>query len=527
MKSEKLWKVLIFVLLLFWFGVLMAQKADLTTSDLGRHLQNGKWVLENHFDILRQDSPLFENFYSYTNPDFSVPNHHWGSGIVFYSIYKFSGFAGLSLIYVILSLLTLAIFFRIAAKESDFTTATLLALLLVPLMAERREIRPEVFSYFFAGIFFWLLWSWRKGKCAASRLYILPLLMIFWVNLHVYFFLGIFLIGVFWLTEASRLVFSKLNDEDFSVEIKRIKNLSAVALLSVFASLLNPFGWRGLVYPLQIFRNYGYTIVENKSVWFVERYGIQNSNFTLVKVVIILLVLSFALLHFTNRRKISARYLLFALCFGSLGWLAIRNFTLLGFFALPILAANAEGLFSIREKERSPARENGLTIFYAFVCLFAVFSSWQFLSSHLHDRGFGLLAENGRAGGFLRENDIKGPIFNNYDIGGYLIWNLYPQEKVFVDNRPEAYPDSFFEKIYKPMQESRDSWKEQLEKYGFNAVVFSNRDVTPWGQSFLEEIAKDNDWARVYKDGYAVIFLRRNQINDPVINRYQIPDTVY
>ncbi|PIP87416.1 hypothetical protein COW81_00305, partial [Candidatus Campbellbacteria bacterium CG22_combo_CG10-13_8_21_14_all_36_13] len=55
---------------------------------------------------------------------------------------------------------------------------------------------------------------------------------------------------------------------------------------------------------------------------------------------------------------------------------------------------------------------------------------------------------------FVLENDIQGNMFNNFDIGGYLIYRLYPDRKVFVDNRPEAYPAEFFEKVYKPMQES-------------------------------------------------------------------------
>jgi len=57
---------------------------------------------------------------------------------------------------------------------------------------------------------------------------------------------------------------------------------------------------------------------------------------------------------------------------------------------------------------------------------------------------------------FFKENNLQGPIFNNYDIGGYLIFNLFPQEKVFVDNRPETYSSEFFQEDYIPMQEDYD-----------------------------------------------------------------------
>jgi len=508
-KSVKFWKIIIFVLLLAWFGFLMAEKVDLSTADLGRHLQNGRWVIENHFSIFEKTSPVHENFYSYTNPDFQVPNHHWGSGVLLFLVYKLLGFSGLSLFYILLSLVTFSIFFHIAKRESNFTIATMLSLLLLPLMAERREIRPEIFSYFFSGIYLLALWSWQKRELATSRLYIFPILMIFWVNLHVYFFLGFFLVGVFWLVETTQLFFAKLGDEEFLEKAARFKSLSWVLVFSILASLISPFGLKGLLYPLQIFKNYGYTIVENKSVWFVENYGIVNSNFMLIKIVLVLMILSFVLLYAADRKKISMRHIIFALFFGGMGWLAIRNFTLLGFFALPILAANFENVFTPSRKDNPPAKENGLAVVYIMIAIFAVFASYQFVSLHSADRGIGLLPGNEAAGEFLKSEKIAGPIFNNYDIGGYLIWNLPASEKVFVDNRPEAYPDSFFSEIYKPMQENPDVFKKVDAQYNFNTVVFSRNDITPWGMNFLKMIKDDPNWAPVFEDNFAIIYTKK------------------
>jgi len=512
-KSKKLIKLGIFLLLLTWLGFLMAEKVDLTTADLGRHLQNGRWVVENHFNLLEKNSPVHENFYSYTEPDFQVPNHHWGSGVLFYFIYKLSGFSGLSLFYILLSLATFSIFFYIAKRESNFTVVALLSSLLLPLIAERREIRPEIFSYFLAGAFLWALWKSQKKELASSRLFVLPVLMVFWVNLHVYFFLGFFLIGVFWLIETIPLFFAKLEDAEFLEKAARFKNLSWVLFLSILASLLSPFGLKGLLYPLEIFKNYGYTIVENKSVWFVGNYGIVNSNFLLIKVVLVLTILSFVLLYVVDRKKISQRYLIFAVFFGAMGWLAIRNFTLLGFFALPILAFNLQNIFTPDRQVNSPVKENGLALVYIAVAIFAAFANYQFASIHSSDRGIGLLPGTQSAAEFLKNENIAGPIFNNYDIGGYLIFNLPGSEKVFVDNRPEAYPDSFFSEIYKPMQENPAIFEKIDQEYNFNTIVFSARDITPWGMNFLKMIKDDPDWAQVYSDDYAVIYLKKNEAN--------------
>jgi hypothetical protein len=112
---------------------------------------------------------------------------------------------------------------------------------------------------------------------------------------------------------------------------------------------------------------------------------------------------------------------------------------------------------------------------------------------------------------------------NNYDIGGYLIYNLYPKEKVFTDNRPEAYPASFFNDVYIPLQENKDIFNGQDNKYHFNAIFFSHRDATPWGQKFLIERISDPQWAPVYADRYAIIFLKRNSLNRSIIARFEVP----
>jgi hypothetical protein len=515
-------KILIFVLLLFWLGFLLAEKINLTTADLGRHIKNGEWVVNSGFNLHEKNSPLFENFYSYTNQNFPVVNHHWGAGVIFYWIYNLAGFSGLSIFYILLSAVSFGIFFVIAKRESNFTVAAILSILLIPLIAERREVRPEIFSCFFAALFLWALWSWRKKELANSRLYALPLLMILWVNSHVYFFLGLFLIGTFWLVEILQLIFSKLSDEEFLEKVRGVKSLAVVFLLSVFTALLNPFGWKGLIYPFQIFRNYGYTIVENKSVWFVENYGIVNPNFTLIKAVLILMILSFILIAIINRKKIFVPYLIFAIFFGVMGWLAIRNFTLLGFFALPILALNFENIFTPNQKDNLPAKENGLVVAFIAIITVAIFANYQFISLHSGDRGIGLSPGNEAAAEFLKNEKISGPIFNNYDIGGYLIWNLPKNEKVFVDNRPEAYPDSFFSEVYKPMQENSQIFEKIEQQYNFNAIVFSRNDITPWGMNFLKKIKENKNWVLVYSDNYVIIYLKDNELNQPIIEKFQI-----
>ena len=76
------------------------------------------------------------------------------------------------------------------------------------------------------------------------------------------------------------------------------------------------------------------------------------------------------------------------------------------------------------------------------------------------NNGFGLQDNIEKSATFYKSQKLAGPIFNNYDDGGYLIYELFPQEKVFVDNRPEAYTKEFFDKVYNPALADENKWQE-------------------------------------------------------------------
>lgn len=503
-------KIFIVVLLLVYYGFFLARKIDLTTADLGRHLKNGELILTSIKDFCFTNPVLHINFYSYTFPGYPFINHHWGTGVIFFIIQKLFGLTGLSLFYLFLSLLTFFLFFRLAQKMAGFKISALISLLLIPLIAERREIRPEIFTYFFSALFFYLIWRQKQ-------LFVLPVLMIFWVNIHIYFFIGLILVSLFLLES-----FFKKNRE-------KTKQLGIILLLSSVASFINPFGLKGVLYPLNIFREYGYLVVENQSVWFLDRWGFNNPNLLLFKIIFIVLFLSFVLLIIFNRKNFSVIYFCLAMGLGVMAWLAIRNFTIFGFFALPIIAYNIKYIslaryFPTKLRTIYENKKNSIFIILLLVIIVSLFFNQRLnLDLYRSISGLGLMPNNNAAAEFFKKQNISGPIFNNYDIGGYLIYHLYPKYQIFVDNRPEAYPTDFFQKIYIPAQDDEKKWQQVDEKYKFNVIFFSHRDLTPWAQKFLINRINDSSWAPVFADQYAIIFLKRNSINEPIITKYEIP----
>ena len=497
--------IIIPMLLLAIYALFLAQPINLVTADLGRHIKNGEIVFQN-------TGVLKTNFYSYTHPDFPAINHHWLSGIIFFLVWKLSGLFGVHGFFIILSLITLGIFYALALKRSNILVATLTGFLIIPILLERKEIRPEIFSYLFGGIYFWILLKVKSGEYKPNRLFILPVLQIIWANLHIYFFMGPLLIGIFLA-------------ESFIKKSPLTKRLGLVFIASITATALTPFGINSTLAPLTIFQNFGYHLVENQTVWFIEKI-LPNPNFFIFKIIFSVLILSF-ILRARHKPRVVWPDLLLGLALAAAGWLAIRNFAIFGLFALPIISENiAAGLSRIgvagRPNKNLDSLKNKLAVIGLLIIVLLATFSGELRAIYPYSQDFYLGEEKLNSAGaeFFKKENLKGPIFNNYDIGGYLIFHLWPRERVFVDNRPEAYPADFFTKIYIPMQENKKIWDEQNSIYKFNAIIFSYRDYTPWGQTFFRRILEDPDWVTVFADSRVVILLKNNELNKNIIAKY-------
>src|SRR4029077_4146611 len=113
-----------------------------------------------------------------------------------------------------------------------------------------------------------------------------------------------------------------------------------------------------------------------------------------------------------------------------------------------------------------------------------------------------------------------------YEQGGYLIWRLWPQQRVFIDGRSlseTVYRDynqilinagSFADQVSGPRE-------ELLNRYGVQVVVMNTMDYVS-GALYPLAIALANpistEWELVYDDSQAVIFLRRPPPGIPVLS---------
>jgi hypothetical protein len=525
---------LAFAFLLIELFLLYSPKITFITADLGRHIKNGEL-------LVREGHLIKTNYYSYTDPDKRVVNHHWATGVVFYYLVKFFGFDGISFIFALFMLSTFLIFFFSARRFASFPYVYAAAVLSIPLITSRTEIRPEFFSFFFLGTYFLLLLRFKDYKINfTSMLITLSICQILWVNSHIFFIMGIFIVSAFLIDEM-------LNQKN-RLRIKQFLILLAVLSMSC---LVNPLGIEGALSPLTIFKEYGYRLAENQPVLFMKKRFPENLMYAhFIYCFIALCVCILLTLRKKNWREHALLILILA-AFSVLSWKAIRCFPLFGFFFIPAFAFYFE-----------KNMKQFLTKFFPSASVFVLmaaasligagligknnyYSPYQALQLPVFIEGierkpfwiahvlrnprqlFGLAPNMQLSADFFNRFNLRGPVFNNYDIGGYLIFNLFPEEKVFVDNRPEAYDDDFFKKTYVPMQEDEEKWKEIDAKYYFNAIYFYRHDFTPWAQPFLIRRVQDPQWAPVFVDRYTIILLKRNIENEELIRRFELPKGIF
>ncbi len=541
-------KKIVFIGLLGLIVLIFFQKIDLTSSDLGRHLHNGRVLFDNS-DI------LFKNAYSYTEPDHPFINHHWLYGVIVYFVYELSGFSGLTIFNIFLVLITFSLVFFIATQKigrssanffaqtkiDSFYLLSFISLPVILLLSQRTEIRPEIFSALFIVVTYLILELSDDSQRKWLPWLLVPLFL-FWVNIHIYFFIGLALIGF----KVAAILIKVLSEK--KKEYKKFFKFSAIFLASALISLFNFNTWQGLVYPLNIFRNYGYEIAENKSVFFLEHLTI-NHNFQIFKFLLVLLSISWILYFifsyynnknnkttFLNSVKIRLFDILICLFITALSIFSSRNIALFGLISLIIISSNIGPFLIYLQRVNQVtsslwqryifSSSSKINLIAFFTIFFLIISSFIYVinderqNNSLIRGSFGLGLENNNEASaeFYRQNNLKGPIFNNYDIGSALIFWLYDLEKVFVDNRPEAYSVSFFDEIYKPMQIEVDKWAEYSKLYDFSTIYFTHTDSTYWAEQFLSRIVNDKKWSLVYFDEKTAIFINLEKYDEATVD---------
>jgi len=374
--------------------------------------------------------------------------------------------------------------------------------------------RPHVVSWLFTLAWFWILDSSERDCFDGQgghrrRLWLLPPLMLVWVNVHGGFLVGFVLLGIFWLGTVWTWFRSKEDGIEDSlrkiVAAKRAWDLSWVGLLSFAASLVNPSGWKLYAHV--------YSYLSNRFLMnHIDEFQSPNFHGIAQKCFLVLLLTMLATLTFRGRDlRMSQTLTLWFAVYASL--YASRNIpvsaVLLAMVIGPLLSSGASmfgtstrGFFQRMSIVESGQRGHAWPILALLVTFLIAANGGRAGSQALMNAHFDPNRMPVEAVNYIERNDVKGPVLSPDYWGGYLIYRLSPRTQVVADDRHDLYGEDFF-KSYLKLVHVEPGWEDFLRAHDSSCVLLPKQ--TP----LADRLMNSAGWTAIYADDVAVAFVRK------------------
>jgi len=459
----------------------------ITDPDFWWHLRTGQLIWESR-SIPRQDG------FSYTLTGQPWITHEWLTEVILYAVYALVGQGGLILVFA--AIITAA--FALAYLQCDGRPylASFVVVLAAISSAVTWGVRPQMLSVLLSAVFLYFLHL--NGKGNTKYLWLLPPLMVLWANLHGSFFLGVVYLAARAIGAMLDRVFAR--SEEVKLHWKGIRRLGVVTLLTAAAPILNPNGIRLLTYPFGTLQSAA--MQQYIMEWFSPDFHLAQFLPFALFVLILLATLSL------SRSRPTTTDLIFMIGFG---YASLRSARQIPFFVLtttPMVTSQLlhvwrdSGLPNLSATRMRPRGRAFLAANWAILAVLlagaAVLSGQALLGNAAAQRdAFPVAAVD-----FLEASETSGNIYNLYHWGGYLIWRLYPDRKVFIDGRADVYGDAFIDE-YLQVYQLRESWRKPLDARDVSLVIIDK------GSPLATMLSECGGWLQAYADGQAVIFRRQ------------------
>ncbi len=487
-------------ILTFLAVFVMAVRTPVDTDTLW-HLRAGEWQVDNRA-LLRTD------LFSHTRYGQAWINHSWLSQIVLYVSYAALGDWGLALYTAILA--TLGMLFVYLQMQGDPVVKAFIVIIAAAAAAVFWTPRPHMMSFLFSTIVLYLLWLYRKqGK---DRLWLIPVLMIIWANLHGGFAIGFILMVLTLMGEGLRWLMDRIMpdasrpeaNQEATPTLRPVFRIAVVGLVAAAAVSLNPYGPSMLLYP---FRTVGIGALRD----FIQEWSSPNFHGRETWPFIWIMLGTLIAAGFSPRRlNWTDAVLLFGTAYSAL--LAGRNIPTFAVVAAPVLSEHTDAWLQARGYRLNWRRLPSSLLLTTLNWLILI----VLLGAGLYKVLYALdpaLAEETRqaslpvdAAAILERERLPTPMFNSYNWGGYLIWTArdYP---VFVDGRTDLYDDQLLRQ-YLATIFAQQGWEDMLDEWRINTILIERNSP------LAEVLRLTSGWKEVHSDSLSIIYVREEPLSD-------------
>jgi hypothetical protein len=475
--------VMIVILALFIGGI--------QDPDFWWHLRIGRWMVDN-------GSLPSRDLFTFTVPNHVWTDHEYLTEVLMWMLYSATGALGLSIAFGVVTWSGFWIIYRQVRRRPFVIVGLGLALAAIagaPIWGPR----AQMITFALTCLELYWLDGYLSGRSRA--LYLFPLVMVLWANLHGGWVIGFAWLGVALASELVAWVWDKSNPAHRA----HVRFLAIVTAASLVAVLATPHGLSLYLYP---FQTQG-SVAQQKLIveWFSPDF--HQVYLRPFEAMIFIVIAGFAL-----RRPRLYDFLLTMAALG-LALQSVRHIVLFIAAATPVMIAT----YSEYWKELSTTRgwkpalptRPVFAVITALVLLLITGATLLHISVETSSSKQQSLDASsypiGAADWLAAHPDVGTRMYNQYGWGGYLAYRFYPtpNRKVFIFGEAELMGDPLLNQ-YEDVQTLRTDWKSILDQYQVDYIVYNR------GEALANVLATQPDWTLVYQDSVAVIYVRNKQI---------------
>lgn len=466
------------------------------------HIKAGEYLLST-WPMPRSD------VFTYTHSGNPWVLSEWLAQIVLYLVFAATGYPGIAFLVAGLCALCGWLTYLNCRRQLGNPVHAIIVALVCSLFFVTAAPRPHLFTFvFFAATLLVLLEFKYSGR--DRPLALLPAILLVWANTHGGFFIGVVLIFLFAGSEWLRHGFKS----EGALEAGRLRKLGLWSVAGLAVTLVNPHFVRLWWYPIEAIL----LTAENQTVneWQSPSFHVPITQAFLV------LVLVFFALQAWSRRRPDLTEVLVPLVFVASAFVSVRNLPLAAMALAPYLAmnitrvswpANAGDREGGRDPNRAPVLAPGAASREPLAASQEQLINWMLLVVAGLALALSYPAQRNKqaaavasympvgAADFIVANHIDGNMFNSYQYGGYLIFRLYPSQKVFVYPRTDIYRDGFVQKLDATLQ-GRANWRALLNHYDIDYVVCESN------AALRQLLLQAGEFSLVFDDGNHSVLLK-------------------
>ncbi len=417
-KYDTVFRTLVFlcpiVVMLYCFS------SGISGNDFWWHIKVGEYVIETG------NVPTSDIFSWYgTSIGLEWTAHEWLSDVIFYAVHSAFGTIGVFFLSVGGAILLYLLLWKEGSKY--IKTNILLSGLLFSLFAVLTSLffygRPHIFSFFLLFAELKILYSFYENLKSKS-IWFIPLIAIVWSNLHggssnlSYILCIIFLLVGLCNFSLGRLDTNKLDR-------KQIRILLVVTIMTIVALLVNPIGYRVLIYPYA-------NLSDNLSMAVISEWQAPDAKQVgnLILYFFPILLMSFGIVCGTKKLRLIDLVIMLAFLF-----LFFRSarFIILWYIASVFYAFRYIPEMKVKTIQ-SIVEKISVWLLTVTLILCSIISIAETVDTYNNDKLISKVVSD-QAVSVIKEDQPK-RIFNDYNLGETLIYNDIP---VFFDARADLY----------------------------------------------------------------------------------------